>query len=84
MSQFHLSASTIQAIGAAVPMEEMEPEVLVEQLWDTCRLQARPRLDNLAQRIVPRATWEDLVLPERECSSTAGDCGPGATTGDGV
>lgn len=67
VSQFHLSASTIQAIGAAVPVEDMEPEALVEQLWDTCRLQARPRLDNLAQRIVPRATWEDLVLPKREC-----------------
>jgi hypothetical protein len=32
-------------------------------LWDACRVQARPRLDNLAQRIEPAATWDDLVVP---------------------
>jgi hypothetical protein len=32
-------------------------------LWDSCRLQTRPQLDNLAQRIEPAATWQDLVLP---------------------
>jgi SpoVK/Ycf46/Vps4 family AAA+-type ATPase len=29
-------------------------------------MQARSRLDDLAQRIVPRAGWDDLVLPEAE------------------
>ena len=29
-----------------------------------CRAVARPRLEDLAQRIVPCATWDDLVLPE--------------------
>ena len=33
-------------------------------LWDACRAQARARLDDLAQRIEPAATWDDLVLPE--------------------
>jgi SpoVK/Ycf46/Vps4 family AAA+-type ATPase len=32
-------------------------------LWAACRAQARPALANLAQRIEPRATWADLVLP---------------------
>jgi SpoVK/Ycf46/Vps4 family AAA+-type ATPase len=32
-------------------------------VWDLCRRQARPRLDDLAQRIEPAATWADLVLP---------------------
>jgi ATPase family associated with various cellular activities (AAA)/Winged helix domain, variant len=32
--------------------------------WDACREQARPRLDDLALRIDPAATWDDLVLPE--------------------
>src|SRR6266568_5035966 len=32
--------------------------------WDTCRVQARPLLDDLAQRIEPAASWDDLVLPE--------------------
>ena len=35
-------------------------------LWDACRMQARPRLDDLAQRIEPSATWNDLVLPESQ------------------
>jgi hypothetical protein len=34
------------------------------QLWDACRIQARQRLEDLAQRIDPAATWHDLVLPE--------------------
>ena len=33
------------------------------RLWDACRRQARPALDDLAQRIEPRASWADLVLP---------------------
>lgn len=33
-------------------------------LWDACRVQARPALDNLSQRIPSGARWEDLVLPE--------------------
>ena len=32
-------------------------------LWDVCRKRARPRLDELAQRIESTAGWDDLVLP---------------------
>jgi ATPase family associated with various cellular activities (AAA)/Winged helix domain, variant len=39
---------------------------LAAALWDACRMQARPRLEGLAQRIEPSATWDDLVLPERQ------------------
>ncbi|NJR16908.1 MAG: ATP-binding protein, partial [Calothrix sp. CSU_2_0] len=39
---------------------------LSQILWDACRVQARPRLDELAQRIEPGASWEDLVLPETQ------------------
>jgi len=31
---------------------------------EVCRLNFRPALDSLAQRIAPRATWQDIVLPE--------------------
>jgi hypothetical protein len=34
-----------------------------EALWRACRAQARPALGELAQRIEPAATWDDLVLP---------------------
>jgi AAA+ superfamily predicted ATPase len=37
-----------------------------DRLWDACRIEARPRLDDLAQRIETDASWDDLVLPEKE------------------
>ncbi|MEM7713566.1 MAG: ATP-binding protein, partial [Cyanobacteria bacterium P01_A01_bin.68] len=35
-------------------------------LWDICRNQARPRLDELAQRMDSGAEWDELVLPIME------------------
>ena len=35
-------------------------------LWAACRAQVRPRLDTLARRLEPSATWDDLVLPPDE------------------
>jgi SpoVK/Ycf46/Vps4 family AAA+-type ATPase len=32
-------------------------------LWQASRAQARPQLDDLAQRIEPKAVWDDLVVP---------------------
>ncbi|MEJ2009119.1 MAG: ATP-binding protein [Acidobacteriota bacterium] len=39
---------------------------LASTLWSICRAHARPRLEGLAQRMEPAATWDDLVLPERQ------------------
>lgn len=65
VSQFNLSASIIRAACAeAVGHLHQGQEAEGNVLWDACRLQARPRLDELAQRIEPAADWEDLVLPE--------------------
>ena len=44
---------------ATAPQGEVTP-----LLWEACRTHARPRLDDLAQRLEPSATWDDLVLPE--------------------
>jgi len=56
VSQFNLGAAAIRSafIGSPAP----------DDLWDACRGQARPSLENLAQRIEPMAGWDDLVLPE--------------------
>jgi ATPase family associated with various cellular activities (AAA)/Winged helix domain, variant len=35
-------------------------------LWRACRRRTRGRLDDLAQRITPRAGWENLVLPDTQ------------------
>jgi hypothetical protein len=38
-------------------------------IWEACKVNARPRMDTLATRIDPIAHWQDLVLPEREMKS---------------
>ena len=59
-SAVHRTAGTLhrRAISAS--------DKLSAALWDACRTEVRPRLEGLAQRIEPVATWQDLVLPERE------------------
>jgi hypothetical protein len=63
VAQFNLSAS---AIRAAAP--QGGTDISLERLWDICRTRVRPRLEHLAQRIVPAASWDDLVLPEQQCA----------------
>jgi hypothetical protein len=63
--QFRLSAETIVAIAASVDGQGVdEKEPLSARLWSACRVHSRPRLEVLAERIVPAAKWDDLVLPE--------------------
>jgi AAA+ superfamily predicted ATPase len=67
VAQFNLSSSAIAAACiAAAPSTSSSPSALPTQLWDICRLQSRPRLEELAQRIEPAATWEELVLSEAQ------------------
>ncbi len=65
--QFNLSLSEIQQIArearAASPPDQ--PPSLAP-LWEACQRHTRPRLDALAQRLDPRANWEDLVLPDHD------------------
>lgn len=69
-SQFHLSSSALRTACAEIVGTNGTPlpgiENLGEALWDACRAQARPGLNDLAQHIEPRATWHDLVLPEAQ------------------
>ncbi|MEH2065982.1 MAG: ATP-binding protein [Nostoc sp.] len=68
VDQFNLSAATIRAACAeAAGQLAQTPETDISDIvWDACRVQARPRLDELAQRIEPSGDWEDLVLPEAQ------------------
>jgi SpoVK/Ycf46/Vps4 family AAA+-type ATPase len=74
--QFNLSPQAIRAACLDFQVQtESSPEAvqdhplkaqssLLRSLWDACRSQSRPRLEELAQRIEPAATWEELVLPD--------------------
>ncbi|MBV9764992.1 MAG: ATP-binding protein [Acidobacteriaceae bacterium] len=61
---FRFSARTIFATGMSAGA--VAGEQRVRELWTACRSLARPKLENLAQRIVPRADWSDLVLPDAQ------------------
>jgi hypothetical protein len=70
VQQFDLGPLAIGRAAAAArarrrlraPGEDREPEA--EDLWGACRELAGGRIEDLAQRIAPGATWEEIVLPE--------------------
>jgi len=69
VGQFQLSVPQIEAASADA-LGRTSPDApgheatdLRQALWTSCRVQARPSLDDLAQRIEARASWENLVIP---------------------
>lgn len=71
-NQFNLNLSEIEHISraalASVTEESgwVDEEALSNQLWESCLLITRPKLDALAHRLEPKATWNDIVLPHEE------------------
>ncbi|WP_018078750.1 ATP-binding protein [Thiobacillus denitrificans] len=61
-AHFDFSAEDIAA-AAEETRSEMKNGALPQILWQICRRRARGELERLAQRITPRATWNDLILP---------------------
>ncbi|MFI5458423.1 MAG: ATP-binding protein [Isosphaerales bacterium] len=65
--QFNLGLTAIRQIGSQTLSEPAASDRSVhDRLWDACLAGTRPRLDSLAQRLQPKATWDDLVLPAAE------------------
>ncbi len=61
--QFDLNLEDI--LRAAAEAESAPGDAsLFDKAWDASRALARPRLDALAQRLEPKATWDDLVLSD--------------------
>ena len=65
VSQFSLDSQTIHTVSSLTNASSSD-SVLLDDLWNACRTQARSRLDDLAQRIEPFASWDDIVLPESQ------------------
>ena len=85
-AQFSLNMPEIYTLAASVMADGGAPGVragrsaerpLDERLWEVCRATTRPQLDTLAQRLDPKATWDDLVVPE-ESGAAAPDRRAGA------
>jgi len=73
VAQFNLDPRTIRAAGAEALGNDngegrsREPSASADTLiWDACRKQSRPKLDDMSMRIESSATWEDFVLPEQQ------------------
>ncbi len=71
--QFNLNSVTIEQIARQVKIETINnstiqnPKSKIQNsLWDACLNTTHPQLDNLAQRIDAKATWDDIVLPKEE------------------
>jgi hypothetical protein len=69
-AQFNLNASAIVELTRREQAQASDSEAhaggMDERLWDAARGVSRPRLDTLARRLTPRATWDDIVLPQAE------------------
>jgi hypothetical protein len=66
VAQFDLARHEIEAAQVEARARHANGATPGEALWEASRAQARPRLDDLAQRIEPAAMWDDLVVPETE------------------
>lgn len=66
VNQFNLNTSSIQSAVSEAALAISSGKGLRQALWSSSLGMARPRLSELAQRIVPKASMDDLVLPERE------------------
>jgi len=69
-AQFNLSQKAIKTACNSLQKNQnqlaksTDTKPISQHLWNICRTMARPRLDDIAQRIDAKATWEDLILPE--------------------
>jgi hypothetical protein len=69
VAQFNFNLPQIRrAVEQARAQAEEAQTSLSEATWSVCRDGERPRLAALAQRLEPKATWDDLVLPAAEMS----------------
>jgi hypothetical protein len=65
--QFDLNHESIKQIVRRVQAETEDGDPTIgKRLWDEAMASARPRLETLAQRLDCKATWDDIVLPEKE------------------
>ncbi len=74
VSQFNLSADTIRKAGVEISgylslngnNQPQHNGDIRKKIWKVCCRHSRPQVDELAQRIEPVATWDDIVLPETQ------------------
>lgn len=67
VSQFSLNLARIHELAHLAAVEARDSGVpLSEKIWSICRASERARMEALAQRLEPKVTWDDLVLPAEQ------------------
>jgi hypothetical protein len=67
--QFNLTAHQIQAVAAQALAQTraedpaLKVQTLTQTLWKVCQTQSRSSLEGLVERIEPKTTWNELILP---------------------
>jgi ATPase family associated with various cellular activities (AAA) len=64
--QFNFNCSTIHAIAATALTSPDNQSKLGDRLWAGCLGHTRPTLNQLAQALETKATWQNLELPASE------------------
>jgi ATPase family associated with various cellular activities (AAA)/Winged helix domain, variant len=66
-AQFNLGFTTIKQLVQEVLSDQNPGQAsLHSRLWQACLASTRSQLDLLAERIHPKSTWDDIVLPPAE------------------
>lgn len=64
---FRVTPEVAEGIVAELSLEDnTDADRLAKRAWAACRRAARPRMDDLAQRVNSPAHWDDLILPPRQ------------------
>lgn len=63
--QFDLNITAIHQIVQSAAQEAVHSDIH-KSLWQACLANTSPRMEQLAQRLNPVATWDDIVLPPEE------------------
>ncbi len=62
---YSVGGTTIERVCERALAEAGGAEPDTETLWSSAREAARPEFSGLAQRIVPKYNWNDLILPDK-------------------
>jgi hypothetical protein len=64
-SQFNLNITTIRQVAREARAETNgSSQPIHRRVWQACLIHTSPRLELLAQRLEPKTSWDDIVLPE--------------------
>jgi SpoVK/Ycf46/Vps4 family AAA+-type ATPase len=65
VSQFDLGPNEILSASYTAKEKEID-RISSATLWSVCQESTRSNIEGLAQRVEPKSTWQDIVLPDQQ------------------